>query len=402
MIQPKLQLQQVLSKQIYNVLQGDMVEKLLRESKISNADNYWRSIMEGHSFKVEEKLLKHLFSVFQGVKDTLGVNEPVDFYITGDATVNAFSVAAEQKGEPHIVNINSGLIQLMTEDELRFVIGHELGHIINQDTRLRRLINLVYAPDEGMPIGLFHRVRLNEQLAELVADRYGFLAVGHLGPCVSAFFKMASGLDISKIDVKLEALIEENLRHLDYFLNDKGLSRETHPVNPIRIQSLYLYSKAESKKELDEQMQPLIDILLRLGNSPVDYHISRFVATAGLIVASADGDIKQEEVDTIIANLSQTQMFPRHFLEDVSKSDVNKIFIDSIQHILREEPQMRDDLLLYLIEIVLSDREISKAEVNLVYDLGKNIFGYQKRDVARMMVAMVQSKFVPNLRNLSN
>lgn len=40
--------------------------------------------------------------------------EPVDFYITSDASVNAFSLAFEDKGEPHIVNVNSALFDLMT------------------------------------------------------------------------------------------------------------------------------------------------------------------------------------------------------------------------------------------------------------------------------------------------
>lgn len=35
-------------------------------------------------------------------------------------------------------------------------------------------------------------VRLHNQLAELVADRYGYLATRDLNVCVTAFFKMAS------------------------------------------------------------------------------------------------------------------------------------------------------------------------------------------------------------------
>ena len=42
-------------------------------------------------------------------KNKLGFEGKVDFYITGDSTVNAFSVASEDENEPNIVNINSGL-----------------------------------------------------------------------------------------------------------------------------------------------------------------------------------------------------------------------------------------------------------------------------------------------------
>ena len=75
------------------------------------------------------------------MKQKLQFEEKVDFYITGDSSVNAFSVAAEDENEPHIVNINSALFDLMSRDELRFVIGHELGHLINKDTAMSRLIS---------------------------------------------------------------------------------------------------------------------------------------------------------------------------------------------------------------------------------------------------------------------
>lgn len=81
--------------------------------------------MEGHSLKVEKDLLCDFYNLCHDVKKKLKFEDKVDFYITGDSSVNAFSVAAETEGEPHIVNINSALFNLMITDEMRFVIGHE-------------------------------------------------------------------------------------------------------------------------------------------------------------------------------------------------------------------------------------------------------------------------------------
>ena len=122
-----IELEKQIGEQIYNALQGEIVEDVLRElSTNSNSDAYWRSNMEGHSLKVEKTLLPDFYQLCHEVKQKLGFDEPVDFYITGDSTVNAFSVAAENDGEPHIVNINSALFNLMTNDELKFVVSHEL------------------------------------------------------------------------------------------------------------------------------------------------------------------------------------------------------------------------------------------------------------------------------------
>lgn len=117
-LSPNLSLEKTLSDQIYNALQGPVVEKVLKLSKTSScSDNYWKNTMEGHSFKVEEKLLGRLHKLFYEVKDTLGFKENVDFYITVDSSVNAFAVSAENEGEPHIVNVNSALIQLPNDEQ---------------------------------------------------------------------------------------------------------------------------------------------------------------------------------------------------------------------------------------------------------------------------------------------
>ena len=262
-----IELERQIGEQIYNALQGNIVEEVLREIKTSSSsDAYWRSNMEGHSLKVEKELLPDFYQLCHEVKEKLGVKDKVDFYITGDSSVNAFSVAAESEGEPHIVNINSALFDLMTTDELRFVVGHELGHLLNKDTALARLIQFVFPPNAEVPVTLQYKIRLHEQLAELVADRYGYMAVENLDVCVTAFFKMASGLDLVKMNVSIEALLADNNRRLEYFLKDKGMSRASHPVNPIRVQALNLFAKSESKEDLDKGMEELIAILLKVGD----------------------------------------------------------------------------------------------------------------------------------------
>lgn len=277
-LNPSIELERQIGEQIRTALQGPVVEEVLRKTKISSSDAYWRSNMEGHCLKVQPDLLPDFYALCQEVKERLNFTEPVDFYITGDASVNAFSLAAEDKGEPHIVNVNSALFDLMTQDELRFVIGHELGHLINKDTALSRLINFVFPPNSSAPVSLQYKIRLHAQLAELVADRYGYMATGSMDVCVTAFFKMASGLDLAKMIVSLDALIADNNRRLEYFLKDKGVSRASHPVNPIRVQALNLFANATSEEELQQGMDELISILLKVGDTELDEHLARFIS----------------------------------------------------------------------------------------------------------------------------
>lgn len=396
---PTIELEKQIGEQIYNALQGSVVEEVLRKSKVSSSDAYWRSSMEGHSLKVQKELLPDFYALCHEVKSQLNYDEPVDFYITGDSDVNAFSVAAEDEGEPHIVNINSALFDLMSNEELKFVVGHELGHLINKDTALVRLIQFVFPPNASVPVSLQYKIRLHEQLAELVADRYGYLATLDLGTCVTAFFKLASGLDLEKMNVSIDALIADNTKRLEYFLKDKGISRSSHPVNPIRVQALNLFATAQSQDELQKGMDELISILLKVGDSELDEHMARFIASAGLIVANADGDICEDEINQIIEMLASLKIFPRKFLDEIAKGDVGQIFNDAVENILKINPGIRRGMLEYMIHIVMSDKIIAKEEVELLYKFGESV-GYSDIEVASTIADSIQKNYIPSLESI--
>ena len=397
---PTLPLERELGKQIYQALQGPVVETILNSAKDGSGDDYWRSRMEGHCMKVDKDILPEFYALCQEVKKRLIFKDAVDFYVTGDSTLNAFSVAAEEEDQPHIVNINSAMFDLMSEDELRFVIGHELGHIINKDSALKRLIYFVFPPDTtNPPITLQYKIRLHDQLAELVADRYGFLANGNLNACVTAFYKLSSGLDLAKMSVSIDALLADNRKRLDYFMKGKGLSRYDHPVNPIRVQAINLFATAKSEKELEDGMDELINILLKVGNGPLDEDLSMFIASAGLIVANADDRVTEKEVEHIIQNLANLQIFPKRFLDAVAQSDVPKLFDQSVKSILSQNPGMRDGLLAYMMGLVMSDKEISENEIGLIYGFGDSI-GFSEKEISQKFAEMIQRNYVPSLESI--
>ena len=397
---PTLPLERELGKQIYQALQGPVVETILKSAKDGSGDDYWRSRMEGHCMKVEKDILPDLYAMCQEVKERLNFKDAVDFYVTGDSTLNAFSVAAEDEDHPHIVNINSAMFDLMSEEELRFVIGHELGHIMNKDSALKRLIFFVFPPDNANPpITLQYKIRLHDQLAELVADRYGFLANGNLNACVTAFYKMSSGLDLAKMSVSIDALLSDNRKRLDYFMNGKGLSRHDHPVNPIRVQAINLFATAKGEKELEDGMDELINILLKVGNGPLDEDLSVFIASAGLIVANIDDRVTEKEIEHIIQNLANLQIFPKRFLDAVAQSDVPKLFDQSVKNILSQNPGMRDGLLAYMMGLVMSDKEISENEIGLIYGFGDSI-GFSQKEISQKFAEMIQRNYVPSLESI--
>ncbi len=400
-LKPEIQLEQSLAGQIYHALEGDVVRFVLKNAQGGTDDDYWRSRMEGHCMKADKNLLGNFYTLCHEVQERLNFQEKVDYYVTGDSSINAFSIAAEDSEHPHIVNVNSELFNLMSEDELKFVIGHELGHLINQDTALRRLIHFVYPPESTqIPITLQYKIHLHDNLAELVADRYGYIACGNLEACVTAFFKMASGLDLEKMQVSIDDLLSDNSKHLDYFLKGGGMSHYDHPVNPIRVQAINLFASARNQIELDNGMEELIQILLKVGNNPLDEPMSVFVATAGIIAANVDGSVSKEEYEQIIGTLSGSNIFPKSFLESVLKEDVDALFEKSVSTILSINPGLKPSLLEYMIGIILSDREIGEKEVNFIYGIGKSL-GLSVKEISVLFAGMVQRNFNPSLDAIS-
>ena len=402
-----LPLEVELSTQIYNALQGNVVEEIIKMAKIPFSDNYYRSILEGHSFKVEEGTLSRYYNIFNEIKETLQFTEPVDFYITGDPSVNAFAIASQEEGEPNIINVNSSLIQLMTDDELRFVIGHEMGHLINKNATLVKLINFVFPHGATIPITLQYKIRLWQQLSELVADRFGYMAMPNLNVCISAFFKMSSGLDFNKMDMKVEAFLEDNKKRLEYFRNDKGINFATHPINPIRVEALNQFSKSvffnekgTSKEDLENGMNELIEILLKVRNTELDSNMAKFIATAGLIIANCDETISENEIDLIFSELSVLEIFPKTYLEDIAQSDVVETFKESIKKLLELNPETREAMLRYLISIALADKDINVKEVELIFNIAAGELGYSPMETAQIFSQMIQIDFTPSMNAL--
>ena len=396
LLNPTIELEQHLTAQIHNALHGDLVNRIISLSSYDQSGDKIRSAMEGHCFKVEQRLMAHLYDLLYAVKDKLAFQDPVDFYITGDSTVNAWTIASPREGEPHIVNINSGLLNIMTDDELRFVIGHELGHLINKNTEMMRLIGFIFPPNSNPPIMLQYKIRLWEQLSELAADRYGYLAVENLNTCLSAFFKMTSGLDVSKINMQLDVYLEENLKRLEYFLHDRGVSRDTHPVNPIRVHALNLFANSPDEETLNKGMDEIITALLKLSNDEVDYFLSYFIASAGLIAINIDGEVTREEIEVVLSNLASFQIFPKQFLENVNQQNVVEIFYSSIEEVMKRNPDAREGMFAYLISLLLADKTMTEQEVEFLFKIGEQAFGFSQKEVANRMAVAIQRNFVPS------
>lgn len=396
-----------LESNLFQTLEGKLVEKIIAEANYEPEENIWKNILEGHSFKVTEKMSPKLFHIFHDVKNKLNYKKNIDFYITNSAELNAFALTRSDDKDTDIININSALISMFDDDELRFVVGHEIGHLITRYARVVRLINFIFPDPEKVPLILAHRIELWQKVSELTADRFGFIASPKVEKCVSGFFKMASGLSTDRIDFDYKAYLIDNEKILEYFTQNRNMF--THPVNPLRIKAIKLFSESslyedfKNEKEfntdqvLNAEMDKLIAMLQTISTSPMDAFRKQFLASAGLIMANIDKNINDDEYESILESLSNYTVFPHEYLSEICNTSTEEVFKSSITNIIQQNPAERFQLLQYMANIAMSDNSIFNKEINFLFEVGESLLGLTRREIAQILAATLQQGFIPEL-----
>jgi Zn-dependent protease with chaperone function len=167
-------------------------------------------------------------------------------FVSQTPFVNAGAFGMDQ---PFIV-INSGALKLLDDDEMRALLGHELGHIMSGHALYRTILILILnvsftslpflAGIALLPI----RIALLEwyRKSELSSDRAGLLASQDALASLRVFLKMAGGGDMSQMDLNAFLLqakeYEESGGALDRIFQILNTLERTHPFNTLRAAEL--------------------------------------------------------------------------------------------------------------------------------------------------------------------
>ncbi len=149
--------------------------------------------------RVGDKMFPRLYRLLQWGCKILGVAEP-ELYVNTDPVPNAYTYGHTR---PFMV-LSSGLIDMLDDQELLFVVGHELGHIRFGHvlyTVLARNLSIILELIGKATLGLGSLVGYGLALplfdwyrkAELSADRAGLLCVQDREVPIRTLMKLAGG-----------------------------------------------------------------------------------------------------------------------------------------------------------------------------------------------------------------
>lgn len=212
-----------------------------------------RLLFLGSAVRVDERQFVQLHRTLADVGSVLDADELPEMYVHASPTFNAATVGMNKP----IIVLDSGLVDLLEEDELRFVIAHELGHALSGHavyrTLLDRLLVLtsVFASIPGGALGVRAiTVALMEwrRKSELSADRAGLLATQDPAVATRVLMKLASGGHLEQLDITsfFEQAAEydetEDLR--DSVLKVMMTVNATHPFAVIRALELRRWTES--------------------------------------------------------------------------------------------------------------------------------------------------------------
>ncbi|MDB5077554.1 MAG: hypothetical protein JWO42_3733 [Chloroflexi bacterium] len=172
----------------------------------------------------------------------------------GGMGMNAFTFGTD---EHSFVHVTSFLALQLSPEELRFVIGHECGHIQNQHVTYLTLAYLLHyqlfnkfwhKPDDYKFPMLATRVPLAswQRRAEVTADRAGAICAGDTEAGARALIKLRLGFASLAQDVDVDAYLAqgEELRKQGLVVRGQELM-QTHPLVVKRIKMLRLFAQSD-------------------------------------------------------------------------------------------------------------------------------------------------------------
>lgn len=199
------------------------------------------------SIRVSARQYPELHRIIEECATTLDLQPIPELYVQRNPNPQAMAIGLDKP----IIVVTTGMIDLVGEDGIRFIIGHEVGHVLSghavYSTMLIQLINLSTSI-QWMPIGAWGIraiiLGLNEwyRKSELSCDRAGLLCVQDPKLALRVHALMAGAQDPDEMDVAgfLDQAgdYQSSGDVRDSLLKILQISDQTHPLAALRAAEL--------------------------------------------------------------------------------------------------------------------------------------------------------------------
>ena len=205
-----------------------------------------RLLFLANAVRVDKNQFRDLHAILLECCEILDYGEPPELFVSQTPIVNAGCVGIDK---PFLV-LNSGLLELLDEDELRSVVGHELGHAMSGHALYRTMLAILVQVGMriGLPIastvlvGVVMALQEWARKAELSCDRAGLLCCQDVDAAFRVEMKLAGGRRTG--DMSVDAFVEQAREYeqsgdvFESLLKLLLLLRRSHPFPVLRLVEL--------------------------------------------------------------------------------------------------------------------------------------------------------------------
>ncbi|GAB3919319.1 Zn-dependent protease [Microlunatus endophyticus] len=211
------------------------------------------------SVRVSPRQYPDLHQMINECATTLDLQPVPELYIQQDPQPNAMTIGLDKP----IIVITTGMLKLVDTDGIRFVIGHEVGHVVSGHalyrTMLLQLVGIA-TQIQWLPIGAWGIRAIIAALmewfrkSELSCDRAGLLCVQDPRAVLKVHASLAGALNPDEMDVAgfLDQAKDYQERGdvRDSVLKILQISGQTHPLAALRAAELQKWAAGLEYQEI--------------------------------------------------------------------------------------------------------------------------------------------------------
>ncbi len=372
-------------------------EDLSMQIGVSTFEKHRKTIRKhllSNAVRVEPRLLPKLNDSFTALKERSGLVADLEAYVFEQPTINAFVTA----GDRHTyVALSSAAINKLSEQELEFVIGHELGHAIFGHIDFQAL-NLLES--ESLDVRSRMQVLAWKRAGEISADRCGLICCGSIDVAASAMFRTLSGLADQELAIGPDDFTEQwdHLMAEVVESGDEDHWQMTHPFPPLRMKAMMLYWNSDSPlihrdqqpemsvASADKEIRHLLatmDPLSRERRDMADPILADFLLWGGLYIACANGKILKSEIRQLKQIAAERKV--KEAIEEggVSKAERRHERLKAIEI---------NRILQGMLQIAYADGEIDEMECVAFRELAEGL------GIAESASELVRERFIEEMQ----
>lgn len=367
---------------------GDIqrAEKLLASLDVQNAIDAWKRAPQqdvrrqllARAVRLTPSMTPGLAATITRTAERLGLGKTVEPYVVPDPSMNAFASLGRERV---LVVLTSSLLQSMDDDELAFVVGHELGHVACGHLDIP--VHALAAGTGNLPADRALQLYAWARYAEVSADRAGLIATTGLDAAARALFKVASGLATPVASLDLEAYLsqigdveaERNVYERDRADNPDWFA--THPFSPLRLRAVQLFAGSDafvaggmSADALESELELVLSIMdpgYLDDRTEVGEAMRRVLFSGGVLVAAATDGITDEERKALERFLGEGSLPFR-----VNEDAIRQALPERIERFVAIVPLgKRAQVIRDLCVLALADGHADDAETAIIRDIAE-------------------------------